>query len=253
MVSEVALVLSGGGVRGIAHLGLIKALEERQIKITALSGTSAGAIIAALYAYGYNTNEILDKLLSIKTSKFIRPALSLKGLLKLSTLYNLLQQYFPENEFSALNIPVSICATNLRTGRSEYFKEGDLIGAICASSCIPVLFDPFQYNDELYIDGGILNNLPVQPLLGSHKTIIGSHCNPTDENFEPKNARLLMERALNLAITKNSYGNKHLCDFFFEPVGLEPFKVMDLGHAREIYQIGYKQALTQLDKSDLFN
>lgn len=246
MVSQLGLVLSGGGIRGLAHLGLIKVLEENDIEITAVSGTSAGSIIAAFYAQGYSTDDILNIVLGINTFKFLKPALSLKGLLKMDTLYKELLPYFDVNEFAALKIPVAIAATNLRSGSTEYFEKGDLVGAICASSCIPVLFDPYSYNGQLYIDGGILNNLPVQPLVGKAKAILGSHCNPTDRDFKPSNARLVMERALNLSIMQNSYRDKLKCDFFFEPKGLEKFKVMDFKNAKEIYEIGYQQAQEKL-------
>lgn len=246
MVSEIGLALSGGGIRGVAHLGLIKALEENNIKIKALSGTSAGSIISAFYAYGYSIDEILDIIVNLKTFKFLRPALSMTGLLKMGKLYKLFKQYFPENDFSALKIPIVIAATNLKTGRIEYFDQGDLIGALCSSSCIPVLFDPFEYKGQLYIDGGVLNNLPAEPLKNKTKIIFGSHCNPIDREFAPKNARLVMERALMLSITQNASKGRLLCDYFFEPQGLEQIKVMDMGHAKEIFDIGYQQAKKQL-------
>jgi len=251
MVSEIGLALSGGGVRGVAHLGLIKALEENNIKIKALSGTSAGAIICAFYGSGYTVEETLEVILNIKTIKFLRPALSMTGLLKMKNLYKALEEFLPENDFSKLKIPVTIAATNIRTGLTEYFDKGNLIGAVCASSCIPVLFDPIEYNGQLYVDGGILNNLPSEPLQGKVDIIMGSHCNPIDRDFDPRNARLVMERALMLSITQNSYQSKTICDFFFEPRGLEPFKVMDIGQAREVYDIGYEQAKEQLLKLGL--
>lgn len=253
MDKEIGLVLSGGGVKGVSHLGLIKALEESDVKIKMMSGTSAGAIVCAFYAYGYSTDDILEIVRSLKKIKFLRPAMSLTGILKMETLYKVLLPYFPNNSFSALKIPISIAATNLRTGRTEYFQEGDLVGAICASSCIPVLFNPFAYRGELYIDGGILNNLPVEPIVGKTGTILGSHCNPIDNNFKPKNARSVMERALNLALTTNSYSSKSHCDFFFEPAGLETYKVMDFSYAQKIYDIGYAEArkhITQFGLSD---
>ncbi|MEL7001655.1 MAG: patatin-like phospholipase family protein [Bacteroidota bacterium] len=247
MVSEIGLALSGGGVRGVAHLGLIKALEENNIAIKAISGTSAGSIVAAFYASGYSVDDILDVILNIKAIKLLRPALSKTGLLKMNNLYKALEELLPKNDFSGLSIPVTISATNIRTGLTEYFDEGDLIGAVCSSSCIPVLFDPFEHNGQLYIDGGILNNLPAEPLVGKVDCIMGSHCNPIDRDFDPRNARLVMERALMLSITKNSYQSKSICDYFFEPKGLEPFKVMDIGQAKEVYDIGYRQAIEQLE------
>lgn len=238
---NVGLVLSGGGARGIAHLGVIKALEESNIQIDVISGTSAGAIIGALYAKGLNTNEIFKILLDIKPLRFIQPALNTKGLLKMEVIERFLSQFLPENSFSSLKIPLYIAATNLRKGKTEYFNNGNLISAICASSCIPVLFNPVKYNEELYIDGGILNNLPVEAIRNECNIIIGVHSNPIDTNFEFKNFSSGMERALMLAITRNVYQSAQKCDFLIEPEGLEPFKVLDFSKAEEIFKIGYEQ------------
>lgn len=245
---HIGLVLSGGGARGIAHLGVIKALEESNIGFDVISGTSAGSIIGALYAQGMNVNEILNILIDIKPLKFIQPALNTKGLLKMEVIEKFLSQYIPKNDFSALKIPLYIAATNIRTGETEYFENGNLISAICASSCIPVLFNPVNYNDQLYIDGGILNNLPTEAIRDHCDVIIGVHSNPIDRDFEFKNFSSGMERALMLAITRNVYQSAQLCDFLIEPQGLEPFKVLDISKAKEIFKIGYQEGIRQINE-----
>ncbi len=247
----IGLALSGGGARGIAHLGVIKALEELGIKINFLSGTSAGAIIAGLYAYGHKVEDILRILLELKTVKFLQPAMSTKGLLKIEVMYKLLKKHLPENSFESLKIPTYIAATNLRLGETKYFNEGDLVLAICASSCIPVLFKPVEIDKELFIDGGILNNLPIEPIRDKVDVLIASHSNPIDRDFAPKNFRFVMERALMLAITRNVYERRPECDFFIEPKGLESFKVMDINKAQEIFEIGYTDAFKQFEEQKL--
>lgn len=243
---KAGLVLSGGGARGIAHLGVIKALEEAGITFSAISGTSAGSIIGAFYANGYTPAEILAIIKEIKSFKLLRPALSWKGLLKMDVISKFLEQYFPKDDFSTLKIPLHVTATNLKKGKTDIFSNGPLIGAVCASSCIPVLFDPVLYAGELYIDGGILNNLPYEPLRDTCETVIASHCNPVDHDFDPRNARVVMERALLLAISCNVYSRGRMCDYFIEPKGLEPYKVLDLNSIDELYQIGYTQAVKQI-------
>lgn len=248
---KIGLALSGGGIRGVAHLGVIKALEENGISISAVSGTSAGAIAGAFYASGYSVDRILEIVLDIKTTRFIQLALSWKGVLKMDAIHKFLAQYMPRDSFEALEIPLYIAATNIKTGTTEYFSKGPLTPAICASSCIPVLFDPVAFNDELYIDGGMLNNLPVEPVKETCDLVIASHSNPIDRQYEPKNARDVMERSLMLAITCNVYSRKSLCDYFIEPQGLGSFKVLDVNKAEEIYKIGYEQTLKFLDQTDL--
>lgn len=249
----VGLVLSGGGARGIAHLGIIKALEESRVKFDYISGTSAGAIIGSLYSSGMSPDDILDVITKIKAFQLLKPALSWNGILKMEVVDKFLQKYLPIDDFSALKIPMCIAATNLRTGASDIFQEGNLRSAICASSCIPVLFDPVEHNGDLYIDGGVLNNLPVNAIRNKCDIIIGCHTNPVDVNFKPKNARSVMERALMMAITKNAYQQKEDCDIFIEPKGLEPYKVMDLNKAQEIYEIGYNFTRKAIDHDNLLD
>jgi len=248
---KTGLVLSGGGVRGVAHLGIIKALEEKEIKFDVISGTSAGSIVGALYSYGYSVDEILKVIVEIKAFKLLQPALSWTGLLNMEVVERFLMDYLPIDDFSSLKIPLYIAATNLNSGKTEYFHSGKLRAAICASSCIPVLFNPVKYNENLYIDGGILNNLPVEPVRDQCEVIIGCHSNPVDSDFQPKNAKGVMERALMMAITKNAHQNKSKCDIFIEPDKLAPFKVLDLNKANDIFLIGYEHASKQLEKEDL--
>ena len=243
----IGIAISGGGTRGAAHLGVIKALEEAGVTFSAISGTSAGAIVGALYSYGYSIPEILQVLKEIKVYKLIKPALSWKGILKMDTVYKQLEKYLPERSFTALKVPLHIAATNLKTGKTDFFDQGDLVGALCASSCIPVLFDPVSYNGGSYIDGGILCNLPVQPLKNSCRYIIGSHCNPVDEDFTATNARRVLERTMLLAISCNVYNKRSECDIFIEPKGIEKYKVLDLSTIDKVFQLGYEEGVRQIE------
>ncbi|ELR73840.1 Patatin [Fulvivirga imtechensis AK7] len=250
-MKKVGLVLSGGGARGIAHLGVIKALEEAGLIFSAISGSSAGAIIGAFYAQGFTADEIICIVKEVKTYHFLLPSLSWKGLLKIDVIRRFADRHLRVTTFEELAIPLYVAATHLKSGRTKIFQSGDLVSALAASSCIPVLFDPVEYEGELYIDGGILNNLPVEPVRKSCDVVIGSHCNPVDHNFDAKNAKLVMERALLLAISCNVYSRSGLCDFFFEPKGLETYKVMDLSAVDDMYEIGYIEAKKQIEAQQI--
>lgn len=240
------LVLSGGGAKGIAHLGVIKALEEHDIRFDVISGTSAGAIVGALYASGYTTNDILNILLETKPFKLIQPALNTKGLLKMESIHKFLEKHLRHNDFKKLKIPLYVAATNIRTGSIEYFSEGELITAVCASSCIPVLFNPVEYRGEKYMDGGILNNLPVEAIRDKVDTVISVNTNPIDPDFEIKTVPGIMERALMLAISKNTYISAEKCDLIIEPARLSSFKALDISQVKEIFRIGYQEGMRQL-------
>ncbi|MEJ2004011.1 MAG: patatin-like phospholipase family protein [Cyclobacteriaceae bacterium] len=117
---KIGLVLSGGGARGIAHLGLIKAMEERDIPIDMISGTSAGSIVGALYAAGHSTTDILNMVKSVRTYQLLSPALSLRGVLKIDVLQKFLRKYIATDSFESLHIPLTVAATNINTGKTDF-------------------------------------------------------------------------------------------------------------------------------------
>src|SRR5918993_737657 len=139
---KIGLVLSGGGARGICHLGVIKALEEFGVKFDYISGTSAGSITGALYSYGYKPDEIMEMIASHSFARSLRLAWTWTGLLKLDGLRELFLKFIPENSFEVLKIPVTVAATEIKKGKIEYFTQGELIPAILASSCVPAVFNP---------------------------------------------------------------------------------------------------------------
>lgn len=243
---QTGLVLSGGGARGIAHLGVIKALQEKKLEIDAVSGTSAGSIVGAFVAAGYEPEEVFEIITKTNFIAAVRPALNIKGLLKMDALGEILKRYLPQ-DFDHLKIPLTVAATEINEGREYYFSEGPLILPVLASSCIPVIFSPVSFKSGLFIDGGILDNLPVGPLKGKCDFIIGCHTNPIDDNFNAKSFNLLIERTLLLAINKNVIRNKDLCDLFLEPQDLKTYRSLDLGKAKEIFEIGYIYAKEKLE------
>ena len=110
-MKSIGLVLSGGGARGVAHIGVIQALEELGLKFSCISGTSAGSIVGALYAHGHSTREIFSIIQQVSIFKSLRPAWTWSGLLKMDGMNEFLSKYLRENEFSKLKIPLTIAAT----------------------------------------------------------------------------------------------------------------------------------------------
>ena len=240
---EFGLVLSGGGVRGVAHLGILKAFEEWGIRPTIISGSSAGAIIGSLYSYGYKADEVYEIVHKAKLINILRPALTIKGLLSMERAYDFFYQILPENTFDSLKIPLFVCATNVRTGDPVYFNSGNLIRSVLASSAIPVLFTPVQIQNEHYIDGGVANNLPVDPLINAGRKIVGIHCNPIDRDFNLKNMKNLLERTFILIVNANVERKKKHCHLYLEPYLLKNFTALDFSQVDEIYKLGYQFAL----------
>ncbi len=247
---KIGLALSGGGAKGFAHLGILKALEEYGIKPDMLSGTSAGAITGAFYGYGYKPQEIFTIVSNTGFLKSVRPAWSWTGLLSLDGFREMMLKYIPENSFEALKIPLTVAATEIRLGKVVYFSEGELVNTVIASSSIPALFNPVPVNDQVFIDGGIMDNLPVRPLIGKCDFIIGSHTNPVSQKFDIKNLREITERSLLIAINVNSGMSKSYCNVVIEPPELGNYSTLDLAKAKEIFEIGYAHTRKNFKKLD---
>lgn len=247
---KIGLALSGGGARGFAHLGIIKALEELGIAISEISGTSAGAIAGAFYCYGHKPDHILDIITSTGFLKSVRPAWSWTGLLSMDGFKELMHRYIQEDSFENLKIPMTVAATEIRLGKVTYFNSGELISRVIASSTIPALFNPMILDGHVYVDGGIMDNLPVRPLVGKCDFIIGSHSNPVEQRFDIKNVKEVTERSLLIAINVNSSFSKSQCNIVIEPPELGKFHTFDLSRGREIFDIGYQYVKQNYTKDD---
>ncbi len=250
---KIGLALSGGGARGFAHLGVIKALEELGVTISEVSGTSAGAIVGAFYCYGFKPDQILEIISATGFLKSVRPAWSWSGLLSMDGFKDMLYEHLPDNSFESLKIPLTISATEIRHGRVTYFNSGSLIPKIIASSSIPALFNPMTLDGHVYVDGGIMDNLPVRPLVGMCDFIIGSHCNPVEQRFDIKSVKEITERSLLIAINVNSTHSKAHCNVVIEPPDLGKFSTFDLSRGKEIFEIGYQFVKQNYTKEDFKN
>ena len=192
---KVALVLSGGGAKGYAHLGVLRVLEKENIKIDYIAGTSIGALVGTLYSIGYSIDEIEKVLDNLNIESFLESGSDLtgldldkketlkkysfyinfdnelnyslpKGLRETEELYlvvkNLLKNYENTKNFNNFPIPLRVVATNLNTGETKSFSEGDIAKVLTASMAIPTIFEPVEVNGALYVDGLVSRNLPVE-------------------------------------------------------------------------------------------
>ncbi|HTH57395.1 MAG TPA: patatin-like phospholipase family protein [Cyclobacteriaceae bacterium] len=237
---KVGITLSGGGARGIAHVGVLQALEEIGIRISVISGTSAGSIVASLYAYGLTPLQILAEIRNLSLFKSVRPAWSWTGLLTMDGLKELIIKNIPENNFEALKIPLTVAATEIRKGEVNYFSTGELASAVVASCSIPAVFNPAAINGDLYVDGGLLDNLPARCIRNQCDFLIGSHCNEISREFDPKNLRKVIERSLLIAVYANTQQSKSVCDISISPPNMDRFTVFDIEKAQEIFEAGYQ-------------
>ncbi len=160
---NVALVLSSGGAKGFAHIGVIRVLEQHGYKITSIAGTSMGALIGGIYATGelqqfenwVNTLDINEVL------RLTDLTISNKGLIKGRKIIEKMKEIVPDRNIEDLAIPFCAVATDIIHGTEKTFTEGNLYNAIRASISIPTVFQPYKSDDNYYVDGGIVNPIPI--------------------------------------------------------------------------------------------
>ena len=242
---QLGLALSGGGARGIAHLGVLAALDELQLPVAQLAGVSSGAIASVFYAAGFAPREILRLLLSTNVFRLTRPAFSRFGLFHLDAVEQLLARHLGTNvSFEDLRLPVTLVATDLMAGESVYFSSGALLPPLLASSAVPIIYRPVEYQGRQLVDGGLLNNLPVEPLLGQpNLRVVGVHCNPINPEARIPTFRRLVERTLHLAINANTAARKSRCHLLLEPPELRHYRPLGYKRGPELFDIGYRYVM----------
>jgi NTE family protein len=245
---NIGLVLSGGGMRGAAHIGVIKALEENGIFPTHISGASAGAIVGALYAHGYDWKTIFKFFKDFQLFDFKKYAIGKPGIIDAEKFYPQFSTYIKDDSFSALKKVLTITATDILKGSLKTFSEGELIMPILASASFPGVFAPVKIGDSFYIDGGVLNNFPVKVLRSKCDIIIGSYANGYDAITinDLKHSHNVVERAFKLKSVKEDYKKFKDCDIVISPKALSKYGTFDKKYLNDIFNIGYdatKEAL----------
>lgn len=246
---KTGIVFSGGGARGIAHAGVLKALEENGIFPEMISGSSMGAIIGAFYAEGLGPKAILEIVKKPRLYKAIQFGLPIDGLTDLSYLKKMLQSNLKEDSFEALQRKLYVCVTNLHSGKFEIIESGKLSTVVLASCAIPVIFKPVKMGEDVYVDGGVLNNLPVEPLLRQCDVLIGVNVNAYKETRQPMEGMYaIAERSASLMLWENVKERARQCDVFIEAEGAYPYGIFDFTQANKIFDAGYDSALFHMDE-----
>ena len=249
---KIGMAFGGGGTRAFAHLGALKVLEEAGIRPSVVSGTSAGSIIGVFVASGMKSDEILDLVKKNRFIDYAKIALPSTGLFTLSNLGKLLNRLLTAREFKDLEIPFFATATNLYSGKVEYICDGPLVSAVEASCAIPIVFAPVMRNSQLYVDGGVLDSLPVLPLLEKCDKIVALSAGTNDEIKKVGSLKDAGLRAFDLISYKEMNFAREHTDLLLEPKGLGAYRTLDTRHADEIYKRGYECA-KKADLSSLFS
>ena len=278
---KVGLVLSGGGAKGFAHVGILKVLEEAGVRVDYIGGTSMGAIVGSLYASGYNAKEIdslirtfdFDKImqdqiprkskpfyekkdgekyaitLPVKKWKVGLPKALSKGQNVLNLTSELLQHVDTIRDFNKLPIPFFCIATDLETGKQVLLNEGFLPRAVQASGAFPTLLEPVEIDAKLLADGGIVNNFPVNEVIKmGADIIIGVDLKNDYDTKEEMNSAL---KILNQIISFQMYGTHEekieKTDLYIHP-NIDNYEVTSFDKLAEIVKVGEDAARLQFDQ-----
>lgn len=274
---KVGLVLSGGGAKGMAHIGALKVIEETGVRIDYIGGTSTGAIIGGLYASGYSAIQIdsifravnFSQLIqdqiprSAKTffekNEFERYAMNLPfqnfkislptSISKGQNMYNLFSKLTSHvngiDNFNDLPIPFFCIATNIESGKETILNKGYLPAAVAASSALPTLFNPVKLGDSIYVDGGVTNNYPIEKVrsLGAD-IIIGIDVQDTLKTRNNlKNAIEILGQVGNYSAIELMIDKRNDTDIYIRP-NITDFSVVSFNEKIEIIDAGTKETLT---------
>jgi NTE family protein len=251
---KIGLVLSGGGMRGVAHIGAIKALEEHNIIPTHVAGTSSGAIVGGLYAYGYHWEDIFEFFKSTQLLDFKKYALHKPGFIDAEKFYPNFKSYIKEDHFSVLQKKLMITATNILDGSPTIFSHGELIKPMLASAAIPGVFAPVKIQDCYYVDGGTLNNFPVHDLKPFCDVIIGVYVNDFNEIIisELKNSYHVALRAFKIKSMQEDSAKFTDCDLLIHPKNLIKYGTFDKKHLDDVFNLGYEATNEKLKTNRFF-
>ncbi|MCA9773691.1 MAG: patatin-like phospholipase family protein [Myxococcales bacterium] len=200
---RLGLALGAGAIHGAAHIGVLKALEERFLRPDLLAGTSIGALVAALYAFGLAPGEIETIALEMDWLDVGKFAPNRLGLMSIERLERRFEERVGRVRFEDARIPFAVIATDIGTGEAVVLREGPVASAVAASACIPGVFHPIERDGRLLVDGGLVESVPLSPLrtMGAEFTI-GVNLGHRRRYRRPKNLIELLSNVFDVA-TRN--------------------------------------------------
>ncbi len=246
---KIGLALSGGGARGCAHIGVLQALEEQNIDCKIISGTSAGAIIGALYASGLSPKDMLGFVKDASIFKIFKVTIPDRGFTKLTYLKERLGKFIAKDSFDHLDKKLYIALSNLSSGSTEFRSTGPLFDVVMASSSIPLVFKPVEIDKQFYVDGGLTENLPLsQDFIDETDFILGVNVMPSvsmvDRNFSTVISVAL--RCFDLSVYGNSKASMKQCDVLIEPDKVNKYNIFQFNKYKDLYKIGYESTMEKM-------
>lgn len=243
---NIGLALGGGAALGAFHIGVLKSIAEQGLKVKYVSGTSIGALIGAIYASGISVTTIEEELSNISWSDLTSLNIGTMGLLNNSKVKKLLMKFIPHDSFEALKTPFIAVATDITTGEEMRITSGSLSEAVMASMSIPGIFTPVEIQGRLLVDGGVVDNIPIEAVkeLGADY-IIGVDLFTGQKSERPKNTAEVMQNTFRFLITEISKTKHQDTDVLIQP-DLHEFSGVSTKHVKDLIELGYKEASEKL-------
>lgn len=238
----IGFALSGGFIKGFAHLGVMQALLEHDIRPGILAGTSAGALAGAFYADGNEPHRVLDYFAGHKFQDLTKLVIPKVGLFELGEFIDFLKSNLKARKIEELQIPLIITATDLDHGRKVYFHKGELAERVAASCCMPVLFAPVKIDGTYYVDGGVMMNLPVSPIRRICEKVVAVNVSPLMATSYKMNIVSIAMRSYHFMFRANTFVEREKADLLIEPYNLAGYSNRELEKAEEIFMQGYNTA-----------
>lgn len=246
-MKDLGLVLSGGGTKGVAHAGVLKFLDEKNIKPDILACCSAGSIVGALYGVGKSGEEILEFFKSVYFFNWRHFTFNKPGLVSSVIFSNYLNPIFKDMTLGELNVDLKIIATELVSGEQKIFQaESKIVDAIIASCSIPGITVPYIVGNEMFSDGGVLNNFPADVIHQECKKLIGVYVSPPQDVVigDLHSIKAITTRAYELMSHRTEIHKFAYCDWIITSKKLANYGTFERKASRleEIFEIGYQAA-----------
>lgn len=240
---KIGFALGGGGVRGIAHIGAMKALAESGIRPDLLSGTSVGSLIASFYAFGIDIDKQKIIAQNMRWRKITKIKVPRYGLVSNQNLRKVIEQTVGRGKrIEQARLPLAIISTNIATGDKIILKKGDLAEAIMASSAVPGIFSPITIKKEMLVDGGLTENVPISPLkeMGAD-IIIAIDLMKKPLPRKPKNITEVISNSFYIMLEQSRKNNNYQTNVLIQPK-LPTYVRTDYESLTKMYQQGYREA-----------
>ena len=247
--TTIGLALGGGAAKGVAHIGVLKALEDANIEVDYIAGTSVGAMIAALYAFRVDVETIGSLARRLTMSKVTSFKLNKTGFFSTESLRELMLEYVGDVAIEDAVIPLSIVATDINSGEEIILTSGSVVDAVCASAAIPGIYIPVEINGRTLVDGGLVQNVPIEALQTAGAGVtIASHLNSVSHYQEISHVLDVMRNAFEIAVSQHTQDQLKEADLLIS-MDLSDFSLRDnTERYDELFNIGHQAATVQLTK-----